>query len=159
LKALARKKGYSTRYGFMIDMNIPSGKNRFFIYDLQKDSILHAGLVAHGSCNQAFRRTPYFYNTPHTGCSSDGIYKVGYRYSGRFGRSYKLYGLDSSNSNAFARNIVLHAYDCVPDAEIYPESLCNSLGCPMVSYRFRDTLSSFIDRSDKPILLWIIPDK
>jgi hypothetical protein len=158
LKALAKQKGYSAEYGFLIDMSIPSEKKRFFVYDLRKDSVLHAGLVAHGSCNQSFRRTAYFSNTVNTGCSSNGMYKVGYPYKGRFGKSYKLFGLDSSNSNAFDRAIVLHAYDCVPDEEtIVP--LCNSLGCPMISYKFRDTLASIIDHSSKPILLWISSDE
>lgn len=154
LKRFAIRKGYSSKYGFLIDMSISSGKKRFFVYDLQKDSVLHAGLVAHGSCNQAFRRTAHFSNQTGAGCTSDGMYKVGYPYHGRFGRSYKLFGLDSSNSNAFKRAVVLHAYDCVPDEET-PVPLCNSLGCPMISYNFRDTIAAIIDRSRKPILLWI----
>lgn len=154
LKQFAQRKGFSRKYAFLIDMSLPSGKKRFFIYDLQKDSVLHAGLVAHGSCNEPFRRTPYFSNKPNTGCSSEGRYKVGHAYRGRFGKSYKLHGLDSTNSNAYKRVVVLHAYGCVPDEEtIVP--LCNSLGCPMVSYNFRDTLATYIDRSQKPILLWI----
>lgn len=63
--------------------------------------------------------------------------------------------LDSSNSNAFQRTIVLHAYDCVPDEEVYPQPICNSLGCPMVSYKFLEELTSIIAKSRTPILLWI----
>ena len=155
LKTYARRKGFSTEYCFLIDMSRPSGRNRFFIYDLKRDSVTAAGLVAHGSCNTRFLRKARFSNTPNCGCSSVGRYKVGYKYNGRFGRAYKLHGLDSTNSNAFKRAVVLHAYDCIPDREIYPLPACNSLGCPMVSYAFLDKAAGVIDRARKPVLLWI----
>lgn len=155
LKAYARRKGFSTEYCFLIDMSRPSGKNRFFIYDLRKDSVTTAGLVAHGSCHTLFLRKARFSNTPNCGCSSVGRYKVGYKYKGRFGPAYKLHGLDSTNSNAFKRAVVLHAYDCIPDREIYPLSACNSLGCPMVSYAFLARAGKIIDQARKPILLWV----
>lgn len=155
LKAYARSKGFSTEYCFLVDMSLPSGRNRFFIYNLKKDSVVAAGLVAHGSCNTMFLRKARFANTPDCGCSSLGRYKVGHKYKGRFGRAYKLHGLDSTNSNAFRRAVVLHAYDCIPDREIYPLPACNSLGCPMVSYAFLDKTAAVIDRARKPVLLWI----
>jgi hypothetical protein len=33
--------------------------------------------------------------------------------------------------------------------------LCNSSGCVMVSYNFFDKLSGLIQKSDKPIVLWV----
>lgn len=155
LRAYARRRGFSTDHCFLVDMSLPSGKNRFFIYDLKRDSIIAAGLVAHGSCNTMFLRKAKFSNTPNCGCSSVGRYKVGYSYRGRFGKAYKLHGLDSTNSNAFKRAVVLHAYDCIPDRETYPLPACNSLGCPMVSYAFLDRAAQVIDRARKPILLWV----
>lgn len=155
LESYASQHGCSTQYCFLIDMNIPSGKKRFFVYDIQKDTIVAAGLVAHGSCNKDFLREASFSNTPGCGCSSVGKFKVGYPYKGRFGSSFKLFGLDSTNSNAYERNVVLHPYDCVPDSESYPYPICNSLGCPMVSYKFLNQLSEMITQSKKPILLWI----
>jgi hypothetical protein len=61
---------------------------------------------------------------------------IGAPYTGRFGRAYKLHGLGSSNSQAFRRNIVLHSYFYVPEAETDPYPICNSLVCPMVSPGF-----------------------
>ena len=151
----AGRKGFSTDYCFLIDMSIPGGKNRFFIYDLKKGSVAYSGLVAHGSCDERFLSRAKFSNVSNSGCSSLGRYKVGAFYHGKYGESFKLHGLDNSNSNAFARGVVIHGYDCVPDEEIYPRVLCNSLGCPMVSYNFFDRLSRIIERSEKPILLWI----
>ena len=151
----AEQKGYSTKYCFLIDMSLPSGRNRFFVYDLEKRSVAYSGLVAHGSCNEQFISRARFSNTNNSGCSSPGKYKVGAFYHGKYGESYRLYGLDKGNSNAYQRGVVIHGYDCVPDEEIYPRVLCNSLGCPMVSYNFFDILSRIIGQSEKPILLWI----
>jgi hypothetical protein len=136
-------------------MSIHSGKNRFFVYNMQKDSVELAGLVAHGSGNSTFTQTPTFSNEISSGCTSLGKYKVSYQYNGKFGKAYKLLGLDSSNSNAFERNVVLHAYSCVPNNQHYPLPICNSLGCPMVSYTFLEALHPIITASKRPILLYI----
>ena len=151
----AEENGYSTEYFFLINMAIPSGKNRFFVYNHKDDRVELSGLVSHGNCNSHNLGEVRFSNTPNCGCSSVGKYKVGPSYHGEFGKAYRLFGLDSSNSNAFKRGIVLHGFDPVPDHEIYPESLCNSFGCPMVNRSFLDKLSGIIDKSQKPILLWI----
>jgi L,D-transpeptidase catalytic domain len=151
----AQQNKYSTEYFFLIDMGICSGKNRFFVYDMKTDTVVLSGLVAHGNCNTHLLEQAKFSNSPNCGCSSLGKYKVGSAYRGEFGKSYRLYGLDSTNSNAFKRAIVLHGFDPVPDQEIYPQILCNSFGCPMVSRVFLAKLSTIIDNSDKPILLWI----
>ena len=151
----AIENGFSTEYCFLIDMSLPGGRKRFFVYDLVKNSIVYSGLVAHGSCNQTFLSRPRFSNTLSCGCSSLGKYKVGEFYRGQYGKSFRLYGLDNCNSNAYKRAVVIHGYGCVPDEEIYPRVLCNSLGCVMVSYNFFDRLSHIIEKSGKPIILWI----
>ena len=145
----------STEYCFLIDMSLPSGRNRFFIYDLKKNTIINSGLVSHGSCNETFLARPKFSNESKSGCSSLGKFKVGEFYTGKYGKSFRLYGLDNCNSNAYKRAVVIHGYDCVPDEEIYPRVLCNSLGCVMVSYKYFDKISSLIRKSEKPIVLWI----
>jgi len=154
-KNYAVQNGYSTEYCFLIDMGIKSGKDRFFVYNLETNTVLLSGLVAHGSCNTQFISQARFSNAPDCGCSSSGKYKVGSSYNGEWGPSYRLYGLDRSNSNAFKRAIVLHGHDCIPDEEIYPRVLCNSYGCPMVSKSFFEKLSRIIEKSENPILLWI----
>lgn len=151
----AQQNDMSTEYCFLVDMSLPSGRNRFFIYDLKKRSIVYSGLVAHGSCNEQFLSRPRFSNNPKTGCSSLGKYKVGEFYTGKYGKSYRLHGLDDCNSNAFKRAVVIHGFNCVPDREIYPRVLCNSLGCVMVSYNFFDKISRIIKKTDKPIVLWV----
>lgn len=154
-KRFVAANGYNKNFCFLLDMGLASGQNRFFVYDLQNDSIIMAGLVAHGSCNEEFRATAKFSNTPGCGCSAKGRYKVGYKYQGRFGAAYKLYGLDSTNNKAFERFIVLHSYNAVPDRETYPLPICNSLGCAMVSDNFLKQLSAKLDASSRPVLMWM----
>ena len=151
----AAQNDMSTEYCFLVDMSVPSGQNRFYIYDLKKKSVIHAGLVAHGTCNETFLARPRFSNVSNSNCSSLGKYKVGEFYRGKYGKSFRLHGLDNCNSNAYKRAVVIHGYSCVPDEEISPRVLCNSQGCPMVSYKFFEKISKIIGKTDKPILLWI----
>lgn len=67
------------------------------------------------SGNHTFAVAPSFSNTDGSGYTSLGRYRIGTPYNGHFGRSYKLYGLDSTNSQAFRRNIVLHSFSYVPE--------------------------------------------
>jgi len=146
---------YSTKLAFFVDMRLPSGKNRFFVYDLDADTVRMAGLVAHGSGGHTFSLTPNFSNVNGSNCSALGRYRVGGAYAGRFGRAYTLHGLDSTNDNALARHIVLHSFSCVPEGETDPYPICNSQGCPMVAPVFMQRLQPLIDGSKKPLLLWI----
>jgi hypothetical protein len=155
LKEFCKTNGYNSQFGFIADFSIESNKYRFFVYNFKKDSIVAKGLVAHGSCNTAFLPNAKFKNEVGCGCSTKGKYKIGYSYVGKFGKAYKLHGLDTSNSLAFDRNIVLHAYSCVPNNES-TELLCNSLGCPMLNYTFLNKLETYINALSKPIILWIV---
>jgi len=155
LKLFASKNNFNTSLFFLIDMNIESGRNRFFVFDVKKDSVIMEGLVTHGRCNQSWLNGRKFGNMPGCGCSSLGKYKIGYNYSGRFGLAYKLYGLDTTNNNAFKRYVVLHAHECVPEQEVFPAPICQSDGCPTVSTGFLSKLLPIIEQSPKPILLLI----
>jgi hypothetical protein len=153
--AFARANNLNTDYCFLVDMKQPSGKNRFFVYNLQKDSVEVAGLVAHGLGSDVGGDNLYFSNTPNSYCTSLGRYRIGKSYMGKYGLSYLLYGLDESNSKALERSIVLHGYYQVPDQEVYPFTICESLGCPMVSPSLLTTLKKILDKAQKPLLLWI----
>lgn len=155
-KMFCEQKGYNTSVCFLVDMSLTAGKNRFFVFGIKNDSVINYGLVAHGCCNRSFLSEPKFSNEIGSGCSSLGRYKIGYKYKGQFGIAYKLYGLDSTNSNAYKRNIVLHSYYMVPNKEVNPLPICNSRGCIMVSDNYMIRLSKIIDTSSKPILLWVV---
>lgn len=146
---------YNNRIAFLIDMSLPSGRNRFYIYDMQQDSILGKGLVAHGSGSEKrVNGKLNFSNTINSLCTSLGKYAIGNSYNGDFGKAYKLHGLDSTNSNAALRDIVLHKYDTLPYNE-QEDDICLSYGCPMVNPDFFKRLEQIIDNSEKPILLQI----
>lgn len=155
LKPFLSRNGYNQRIVFLADMHLPSGKYRFFAYDLSKDSILLAGLVAHGCGSKSFSLNPVYSNISGSNCTSLGKYRIGFPYKGQFGRAYKLYGLDSTNNRAFERNVVLHSYDQVPEGETDPFPVCNSRGCAMVAPGFLRQLQPLIDGSEKPTLLVI----
>jgi len=154
IKAYAARKGYDTTYAFMIDMGMKSSKKRFFVMDLNTMTIVKRGLVAHGRGNSSFTFDKNYSNTSGSNCTSLGIYKVGAMYKGSYGTSYKLNGLESTNSNAYKRSIILHGLSCIP----YEESefpICQSEGCPSLSPAFLKEISSIINTRHKPVLLWI----
>lgn len=155
LNGVILKNGLSNRHYFMIDMGIASGSKRFFVFDLKNDSIVQSGLVTHGSGVNHSPGSITYSNEPGSNCTSEGKYKIGKSYFGKFGLAYKLHGMDKSNSNAFNRFVVLHAHPCVPDNEIAPLKICMSWGCPTVSPAFLNQLKIYISQSEKPILLWI----
>ena len=151
LRSFAAKKGYNEELAFLVDMNIPSGRQRFFVYNMKKDIIELAGLVTHGYGSK--KEAKEFSNVPGSYCTSLGRYKIGGSYNGRFGLAYKLYGLDKTNDKAFERFVVLHSHACVPMEEVAPQGICESQGCPTVAPAFLEKLKSYIESSDKPILL------
>ena len=155
IKEFAAAHNLNSEICFLVDMSIESGKNRFFVYDVQVDSVMTSGLVAHGSCDDGYQFNARFSNVANSGCSCLGKFRIGKAYNGNFGLAYKLYGLDSSNSNAFKRNIVLHSYNCVPEQETFPIPVCNSRGCPMISPGFMKQLRSIISLEKKPLVLLI----
>ncbi len=153
-KQFAKRKNFNTEICFLIDMTLPSGQGRFFIYNFAKDTTENTGLVAHGNCFQYWLEGRRYSNVVGSGCTSLGKYKVGNSYTGKFGYSYKLHGLDSTNNNAFERTVVLHSHSCVPDSEVSDE-ICQSNGCPTVAPAFLEQLKLIINNSKKPVLLWI----
>lgn len=155
LKKFCRENNYSTAYCFMIDMSIHSGKKRFFIYDFAKGEVDWEALVTHGAGSETGTSKLFFSNVPGSGCTSLGRYKIGNSYYGRFGLAYKLHGLSKTNSKAFERYVVLHSHSCVPDDEVYPGTICPSLGCPTVAPAFLTKISKYISQANKPILLEI----
>ncbi|MCC6761525.1 MAG: murein L,D-transpeptidase catalytic domain family protein [Chitinophagaceae bacterium] len=151
-----RSNNFNTAQVIIADLSMHSGLPRMVLMDVQTGKVLDSGMVAHGAGGDAFAATARFSNIPNSYCSSLGRYRIGGSYKGNFGTAYKLHGLEASNSNTYERLVVLHAYDCVPDTIPYPDMICNSLGCPMISYNFLNRLSKKIAASEKPMLLWII---
>ncbi|SHI85790.1 murein L,D-transpeptidase catalytic domain-containing protein [Flavobacterium terrae] len=154
-KLTSNNESYNQKIIFLVDMKIPSNKNRFFVYNLEKNKILNEGLVAHGSGSEKKKNSKgelFFSNVNNSLCTSLGKYEILNSYSGEFGKAYKLKGLDETNNNAYLRNIVLHKYNKVPFEE-QNTPICLSYGCPMVNEKFFTILEKLIDKSDKKIIL------
>ncbi len=146
---------YNAEMAYFIDMKVMSGKNRFFCYDLKKNVLLDQGLVAHGSGSETGNGVDLkFSNTPNSYCTALGKYVIGAKYTGIFGKAYRLKGLDKTNNNAIARSIVLHHYDAVPYSE-QSQPIVNSLGCPMINKTYFERIEKQIDKSKKEMLLTI----
>ena len=144
---------YNKEYAFFIDMRVMSGKNRFIVYDLKNDKIVDQGLVAHGIGSETQNKPDLkFSNANSSFCTALGKYSIGQNYVGKYGKAYKLFGLDPTNSNAFARSIVLHKYDQVPYEE-QDKAIVHSLGCPMVNEIYFNRIEKLIDNSKRNIIL------
>jgi hypothetical protein len=139
---------------FLLDMKIPSNKYRFFVFDIKKNTVTDSGLVAHGSGSETATDDLKFSNIDGSLMTSLGKYYIGNSYNGTFGKAYKMYGLDTTNSNAFVRNIVLHSHKKMPCNE-QKSPIVLSWGCPMLNNKFYLRIQDILDKSDKKILLYI----
>lgn len=155
-------KKYNTQLCILIDMNIHSGKNRFFVWDFTKDTIIYSALVSHGCYIYGWSRdhskeNPVFSNDNDSHCTSLGKYKIGERGVSQWGIKvkYLLHGLEKTNSNAAKREVVLHSWDAISAVEVYPDGTPEGWGCPAVSNACMKNIDQWLKVSNKPILLWI----
>lgn len=154
-----KKQKLDSGIAFFVDMRVHSGKARFFIYDFKQRKIIHTGLCCHGFGQESTCETPVFSNVSGSNCTSLGKYKTGLRAYSNWGINihYKLHGLESTNSNAFQRLVVLHSYDLIEETEIYPSHLPLgwSMGCPVISNNLMTSIDTLLQARKKPVLLWI----
>jgi len=154
IKEYLRGKNYNQDLAIFINFKIHSGKYRYFVYDLKNDKILQKAIVAHGDGSIIKNsQTLRFSNIDGSHQSSLGKYEIRESYSGKFGKAYRLEGLDETNNNARSRAIVLHSYYCVPDKES-EELTCLSFGCPMLSKDAFNKTAKYIDESKQPVILY-----
>lgn len=154
IKSYIKNKDYNQDLAVFINFKIPSGKYRYFLYDLKNNKIVQKAIVSHGSGSVVQGSNDLqFSNTEGSYQSSLGKYAIGGSYMGQFGKAYRLKGLDPTNSNAMQRAIVLHSFSSVSDVESEkPATL--SLGCPMLSLNAFKETAKYIDQSEKPIILY-----
>jgi hypothetical protein len=107
------------RYIGVVDFSAHSSKDRFWILDLQNGAE-HAMHVAHGAGSDpdADGFATRFRNVPNSRASSLGFYVTGELYRGKHGRSMRLHGLSSTNSNALSRAVVMHESNYVREANV-----------------------------------------
>lgn len=155
LKMYAKSNGFNTRYAFVINMGMKSNTKRFFIVNLRSMCIESTGLVTHGKGDEnEYTGNRQYSNKEGSNCTSLGKYTVGKSYQGFFGLSFILDGLDTSNSRARDRKIVLHSMHCVPESP-GEHPICLSEGCPAVADAFLPEIKRILDDSHRKVLLYI----
>lgn len=154
VKKYIEGKNYNKDLAIFINFKVHSGKYRYFVYDLKNDRILQKAIVAHSEGSVVpHSDILQFSNVDGSHQSSLGKYEIRESYNGKFGKAYRLKGLDETNSNAMSRAIVLHSYACVSDEESVHQA-CLSFGCPMLSKNAFNETAKYIDKSKKPVVLY-----
>ena len=155
-------ENFNTDYCILIDMSIHSGLNRFFVWDFKTDTISKSFLVSHGCGENPWsadfsKENPNFSNEDGSHCSSLGKYKIGQRAYSNWGIhiKYVLHGLEKTNSNALSRYVVFHSWEEVSNEEIYPSGTPEGWGCPTISNENFQLLAHILQKSKKPVLLWV----
>jgi hypothetical protein len=92
------------------DFNRASRDPRFYIVDLRSGFVTEH-LVAHGRGSDPYHSgwLAMFSNEIGSEATSQGAYLTGDAYTGKYGWSMRLSGLDPTNYNAEARAIVIHS--------------------------------------------------
>ena len=115
LQAFEQRRGWlrTTDLFGVVDFSVPSYEPRMFIVLAQDQSILRSTLVAHGKGSDPAPEPSaiptFFSNAEGSEASCLGAFVTGRRYLGRHGPSLRILGLDPTNNNAEAREIVIHS--------------------------------------------------
>lgn len=156
LKEYCKRNGLDTCHCIVVDFSIYSGKERLFIVDINNNRIDVSGLCAHGigkSFDCAFK--PKFSNEIGSNLSSLGHYKLGVsRNTSKYNlNAIELHGLDPTNSNAYARGILIH--DGLPDVKIIGlPCLPLSQGCFTVTSNAFNKITKRMSESGKPLMIY-----
>lgn len=153
----ARRHNLSCNYVLLLDYSIPSGTPRLFVWDTEKNCIAARTYVMHGLGGGSTAEQPVFSNKVGSGCSSLGKFKVTKLHGSKLKRSYRLKGLERSNSNAFRRGIMIHRSKWVDTwckNTYIPLHEPSCQGCITVSTKGMDYLERLIDSESRPLLLW-----
>jgi hypothetical protein len=157
-----RQKGYNTRYCILIDMSLPSGVKRFMVWDFKNNGILVSGLISHGCGRLPWsgvwsKNSPAFSNADGSHCTALGKYQIDNRVYSAWGIhiKYLLTGLETTNNNALARQIVFHSWESVAETEVYPDGTPEGWGCPAISNNTMKIVDALIQKQKKHWLLWI----
>lgn len=133
LKGYSKIQDRKKDYLIIIDYSKPSSDRRFFVLNMNNFTLEDYTYVAHGK-NSGADTAVSFSNKMNSYKSSIGFYLTGKTYSGRYGYSLRLFGLeDGYNSNAFKRGVVIHGAEASePDYIRKFGFLGRTEGCPAV---------------------------
>ncbi|MHB1947345.1 MAG: murein L,D-transpeptidase catalytic domain family protein [Gammaproteobacteria bacterium] len=142
----------------VVDYSRPSTERRLWVIDLTRSKVLFNTWVTHGY-NSGKVNATRFSNEMNSLKSSLGVFVTENSYTGTFGYSLRIHGLESGiNDNAYRRSIVFHgAWYASPDVARRKGMLGRSFGCLAVN----PTLSrSLIDTiKDRSLVVVYYPDR
>lgn len=151
-----KQNGYSQEYCIFVDFSKPQGVNRFCIYDFNKDKIIAKSLCAQGRGRENNIFTHTFSNEIGSHYSSLGKYRVGDLVkmpNPARGYGYLMHGLESTNSNARVRAIMIHNGNV--GFETFPlPCVPTSIGCFAVSNKMMKEIAKIEKKTKKPLLLY-----
>lgn len=129
----------------LIDFSKPSNEERFYIIDLVNAKIIHKSIVAHG-VNSGKLYAKYFSNEDNSRQSSLGFYATTTTYSGKYDLALRIKGLESTNSHASSRGVVIHAakYATYEFLAQNGGMLGRSYGCPALPFKKFDQIVRWI---------------
>lgn len=138
------------RYVVIIDMGLKSNQRRYVLFDLQNKTFTRY-LTTHGAGsdrnNDGYLDS--FSNTSGSNQTSKGFYRTVGTYTGKNGRSLRLAGLSSTNSNAMKRAVVMHGANYVREKDNYAG---RSNGCPALDHK---VVQGVIDKVKGGALMYI----
>lgn len=120
----------------IVDFSVPSRQARFHLIDVAGGRVVSTHLVAHGKGSDPANSgwVERLSNRPGSEASCSGAFMTGPTYSGKHGRSRRLFGLGPENNLADSRGIVIHAASYVDNALAAEQGrIGRSQGCFAVS--------------------------
>lgn len=172
LKEYCAKNNYNTNIGVLVDYSVHSGRTRFVVWDFKNNKALLKSICAQGCGKGENQGKNVFSNKMGSLCSSLGHYKIGKerKMNSIKGRpALNLTGLDSTNSNAIARGILIHPVH-LPSFSIYPFSIPSKVyrifgkaimrpyseGCVTIPFdKYKETVTILNENKGKPVILWV----
>jgi hypothetical protein len=138
-KSSFRNQNYIT----IVDFSMRSNLQRNFVVNMQTGAVW-ALRTTHGAGGDTNHNgfVERLSNTPNSHMSSRGYYRVAEVYHGKYGRSIRLDGLSSTNSNARRRAIVIHGADYVVEENRIPG---RSWGCFVYAWSVKDRVVDLIN--------------
>lgn len=137
------RPGRSPRFWGAVDFKRHSSKARFFVIDMIAQKVT-GYLVAHGVGSEGKYDdgvADIFSNVPGSNASSLGLYRCDETYSGKHGLSLYVDGLDSTNSKARERAIVIHGATYVSEEVVNKTGrVGRSEGCFALDEAVKDTV-------------------
>lgn len=158
-EAFAKQKGLNEKYCLLVDYALPSGQPRVFLWSFVDHKVQFAAHTMHGPGKGSTPQHAVLSNQSGSHCSAPGPFKVTKEHGHINSTGYFLSGLDSKNSNARERGLMLHgAY--IVDLDL--ENNCEYLrldalwcaGCVTISTDEMDYLGQIIESEPKCLLLW-----